>query len=215
MDFDLNPGLRDRIINELNGSKIAEDSRVAYLSALTGRAVQTARRWIDLDTPGLPDLESFARLCCRFNSDANWMLGLTHVRYPLPMLSETATANKVSETQSCAEWIGRLLAKVGELSSGYEINSMVGDDMEPRIKNGAPIWVDTAINDIEANGIYLLKYQGRTLVRQVEIRIGEGLVLTCENARYKPVAIKDLATAKKSGLMVLGRVMLSICIDRM
>ena len=207
VDFNLHPGLRERIISEMDGSKIPEDRRMHYLSMLTGRAIQTARRWIDEEKPGLPDLLSFARLCFRFDSDANWMLGLTQSRYPLPKLpGGIGFQNDVAGT----DWVGTLMEQIRERASCCEVRYMPGDDMEPRIKNGAAMWVDTATTEIQSNGVYLLEYQSRLLVRQVEIRIGDGLLLSCENARYKPTSIKDTATAKKVGLRVIGQIKLSI-----
>ena len=92
---------------------------------------------------------------------------------------------------------------------------MPGDDMEPRIKNGAPMLVDTRTKEIAGNGTYVLEYQRRTLVRNVESRIGEGLVLTCENPKYKQSVIKDAAAAKRMGLKVIGRVRLGIVVERL
>ena len=207
LGFNLHPGLRERIISEMDGAKIPQDRRTHYLSMLTGRAIQTARRWIDEEKPGLPDLLSFARLCYRFDSDANWMLGLTRSRYPLPKSQEGVD---IQNSVVGADWVGALMEQIGERASCCEVRYMPGDDMEPRIKNGAAMWVDTATTEIQSNGVYLLEYQGRLLVRQVEIRIGEGLLLSCENARYKPTSIKDAASAKRVGLRIIGRIKLSV-----
>ena len=87
--------------------------------------------------------------------------------------------------------------------------------MEPRIKNGAPMLVDMRTKEIAGNGTYVLEYQRRTLVRNVESRIGEGLVLTCENPKYKESVVKDAATAKRMGLKVIGRVRLGIVVERL
>ena len=213
-DFNLHPGLRDRIIAEMDRSKIPEDRRLQYLSMLTGRAIQTARRWIDEEKAGLPDLLSFARLCYRFDSDANWMLGLTQSRFPLPKLQgQSVTANDVACVDG-SDWLDQISGQIEEQASDCEVRYMLGDDMEPRIKNGAAMWVDTSVTEIQTNGVYLLEYQKRILVRQVEIRIGEGLVLSCENSRYKPTSIKDANAAKKAGLLVIGRIKLSIVTEK-
>ena len=107
-----------------------------------------------------------------------------------------------------------VIRQVAEDAEGCNTFSMPGDDMEPRIKNGAPMLVDTGMKEIAGNGTYVLEYQGRTLVRNVESRIGEGLVLSCENPKYKESVIKDAATAKRVGLKVVGRVRLAIAVDR-
>jgi hypothetical protein len=214
VNFNLHPGLRDRIIAEMDRSKIPEDRRLQYLSMLTGRATQTARRWIDEEKAGLPDLLSFARLCFRFDSDANWMLGLTHSRFPLPKLHGGMNAQDDVSCVDDPDWRDHIADQIEAQASDCEVRHMLGDDMEPRIKNGAVMWVDTSITEIQTNGVYLLEYQGRTLVRQVEIRVGEGVVLSCENTRYKPTVIKDASVAKKAGLRVVGRIKLSIVTEK-
>ncbi len=156
VDFNLHPGLRDRIIAEMDRSKIPEERRLQYLSMLTGRAIQTARRWIDEEKAGLPDLLSFARLCFRFDSDANWMLGLTQSRFPLPKLQGGIGVRNDAACAGGSDWIEQIAGQIGEQASDCEMRYMLGDDMEPRIKNGATIWVDTSITEIQTNGVYLL-----------------------------------------------------------
>jgi hypothetical protein len=215
LESDLNRVLRDRIIAELDGSNIEKDIRVPYLASLTGCAKQTVRRWIADDAPGLPDLKSLVLLCDRFNSDANWMLGLVKRRYPLPKSLQRSDSTADPRIDGTPDWAEKFQSQLRELCVGYQVKFMIGDEMEPRIKNGAPIWVDPSVAEIQANGIYLLEYEHRILVRQVEIRVGEGLVLSCDNNRYKPTVIKDAIAAKKMGLTVLGLVKLSIALERL
>jgi len=75
--------------------------------------------------------------------------------------------------------------------------------------------VDTRTKEIAGNGTYVLEYQRRTMVRNVESRIGQGLVLSCENPKYKETLIKDAAMAKRMGLKVVGRVKLGIVVQRL
>src|SRR6266496_3365776 len=66
MTMALLPGLRDRLFKEMEGAKIPKEGRLQYLCSMTGRKPQTARRWIETEKPGLPDLESFAAICGAF-----------------------------------------------------------------------------------------------------------------------------------------------------
>lgn len=207
--INLQPGLRDRLIEEMDKSKILEEERLQYLSMLTGRAPQTVRRWLAKEEPGLPDLISFASLCFRFDADANWMLGLAQTRFALPK------AEAGSVQGDMPGWAVHIVKQVTENAVGCETAYMAGDDMEPKIKNGAPMLVDMEAKEIDANGTYLLEYQGKTLVRHVEIRIGEGLLLSCENVKYKPTILKDKTAVKKLGLKVLGRVKLAVGVENL
>jgi len=216
MAVGLLPGLRERLFKEMDGAKIPKEGRLQYLCSMTGRRPQTARRWIETEKPGLPDLESFAAICGAFDTDANWMLGLTKTRYPLPRGPESGDAMQRGEDKNEKfDWMDYVIRQVAEDADGCSTFYMPGDDMEPRIKNGAPMLVDTRTKEIAGNGTYVLEYQRRTLVRNVESRIGEGLVLTCENPKYKGSVIKDAAAAKRMGLKVIGRVRLGIVVERL
>lgn len=216
MAVGLLPGLRERLFKEMDGAKIPKEGRLQYLCSMTGRRPQTARRWIETEKPGLPDLESFAAICGAFDTDANWMLGLTKTRYPLPRVPEPGDAMQRGEDKNEKfDWMDYVIRQVAEDADGCSTFYMPGDDMEPRIKNGAPMLVDTRTKEIAGNGTYVLEYQRRTLVRNVESRIGEGLVLTCENPKYKGSVIKDAAAAKRMGLKVIGRVRLGIVVERL
>jgi len=216
MTMALLPGLRDRLFKEMDGAKIPKEGRLQYLCSMTGRKPQTARRWIETEKPGLPDLESFAAICGAFDTDANWMLGLTKTRYPLPRGPDHGDATQSAQDKNeKLDWMDYVIRQVAEDADGCSTFYMPGDDMEPRIKNGAPMLVDTRTKEIAGNGTYVLEYQRRTLVRNVESRIGEGLVLTCENPKYKQSVIKDAAAAKRMGLKVIGRVRLGIIVERL
>src|SRR6266550_7055634 len=99
------PGLRDRLFKEMDGAKIPKEGRLQYLCSMTGRKPQTVRRWIETDKPGLPDLESFAAICGAFDTDANWMLGLTKTRYALPREPEHGEAAQGGQSRDAdLEW---------------------------------------------------------------------------------------------------------------
>src|SRR6266542_1120614 len=210
------PGLRDRLFREMDGAKIPKEGRLQYLCSMTGRKPQTVRRWIETGKPGLPDLGSFAAICGAFDTDANWMLGLTKTRYALPRELERGEATQSGQSRDeKLTWIDYVSRQLAEDAEGCSTFCMPGDEMEPRIKNGAPMLVDTRTKEIAGNGTYVLEYQRRTLVRNVESRIGQGLVLSCENPKYKETLIKDAATAKRMGLKVIGRVRLGLVIQRL
>ncbi len=194
--------LRERLIAEMDASKIPPKSRVSHLAQMTGCVVQTARRWVDEDKSGLPDLASFVKICRSFDSDANYLLGLIPTRFPLPKNRDRAVGPSFPGDTVCQSY----LADQANEQMRCEVVRMLGDDMEPRIPNGAPMWVDREITDLQENGVYLLEYQDRVMVRQVEMRIGEGLCLSCDNQRYRPTVVKDAVAAEELGLRVLGRV---------
>ena len=205
--LDLTPGFRDRLVEQMDRARVPKEARLAHLSAMTGRVHQTSRRWIDPIKPGLPDLESFALLCIGFHSDANWFLGLR--KAPYAMVCEGArTEDQESATDSsnAAAWIAAIVRDLADEVAGCEPMRMSGDDMDPFIHDGDMMFVDYRTQSIAGNGIYVVEYDGRVMVRTVESRIGEGLVLGCENRKYKECVVRDAAAVKRMGLKVMGKV---------
>ncbi|MES2299392.1 MAG: S24 family peptidase [Pseudomonadota bacterium] len=199
-------GFRKRLIATLDAAMVPKDARLAHLSALTGRVPQTSRRWIDPIKPGLPDLESFALLCQGLKVDANWFLGLTPDRTVsnLPAI-EACPEMQTVDGPSAATWIAPMVQDLSAAATGCSPMKMPGDDMEPLIHDGDMLVVDFGTREIVGNGIYVVECDGRVMVRNVESRIGEGLVLSCANQKYQSSLVKNSVAAERLGLKVLGK----------
>lgn len=216
IEHDVVPSLRERLIAELDRIGLSPPQRLHYLSEISVRALQTVMRWIAKDRPGLPDSKSLALLCLRLDVDANWMLGLTRRRMRFPfenLIDELRPA--FPEQVGRADWIGYLNDKLADEAAVSEVVIMRGDDMAPLINDGCPIFVDTTQTQVDLNGIYVLDYDGRTMVRHVETRIGEGMVLRCENERYGQTVIRSRSRAARLRLKVIGKVLLTIDVRRL
>lgn len=195
--LDLIPGFRDRLLLELDAAGVPPRRRITELSRITGRASPTVRRWVDAEQPGLPDLESFARLCQSLKVDLNYILGLTGVRLPLPVRQAAAEADE--------QWLLEIKGAASRSLDGSEPMVMPGDDMAPRINDGDVLFVDRRVNRMVGNGTYVVEYMGRTMVRIIEDRLSEGFVLRCANERYADVTVPQ-ATIASSDLRIVGKV---------
>lgn len=202
---DLIPGLRERLIDELDHCGVEAAERVRYLSAGTGRAAQSVMRWLSQNVPGLPDLRSLAILCLRLEVDANWMLGLIRVRRPFPSESARTKLLHWLPRAPSADWLGRLDFHMDRLAQGHDVYLMKGDDMAPVIADGMPFLVDSTVSRLAGNGIYFLTLQGVSLVRYVELFGERELVLRCANERYHDITI-DTQEPSTPALQVLGKV---------
>lgn len=196
---DAKNNFRERLIARLNQAEVPAQKRMVYVAAMTGRAVQTVSRWFDAGRPGLPDLESYARLCEGLRCNADWMLGLS------------ATAGKRSETQVTGAnadqgWMGEFLPELVSEFHRCEPMRMSGDEMTPRIRDGDHMFVSRDIDAVSGNGIFVIEWNGRLVVRHVENRIGQGVVLSCENPAYAECVVKDALAAQRMGLRVVGKV---------
>jgi Peptidase S24-like len=199
----LTPGFRDRLIHRLDQSGVPSNARMAYVAALTDRAAQTVSRWFDPQRPGLPDMESCARLCQGLPCSADWILGLPSP--PAKNAPRRAVA-QAGDFELSTRWMVEVIEQLCGAFGACEPMRMKGDEMTPKIRDGDMMFVDTTTNSLDGNGIYALECDGRVMVRKVESRIGKGLVFKCENPQYEERVVKDAAAARRLGLRVIGKV---------
>lgn len=190
---------RQRLMARLDQAEVPAQKRMTYVATLTGRAVQTVSRWFDAGRPGLPDLESYARLCEGLHCNADWMLGLSAT----PGLAAAREANGENADTS---WMVELLNELRGDFHDCETMRMSGDEMAPRIRAGDYMFVSHDLGEVSGNGIYVIEWKDRLVVRHVENRIGYGVVLSCENPAYAECVVKNASAARRMGLRVVGKV---------
>lgn len=207
----LRPMIRDRLLAVMDLGAIPPQARLAHLHAVTGRAPQCSRRWIDPQQPGLPDLEAFALLCQGFELDANRFLGLVNTRAAVD--SEDMGSRGVSPCAEADAWVAAIVGELSQNVQGCRPMRMSGDEMEPVLCDGDLMFVDAGAQAVAGNGVYVLEAGGRTMVRHVECRL-DALVLSCANRRYEPCVISGRAAQRKAGLTVVGKVLGGIGLKR-
>lgn len=80
-----------------------------------------------------------------------------------------------------------------------------GDSMEPTIRDGDILLVDTSIDQVRDNAIYVVVYAGRTLVKRVQLRRDGSVVLSSDNKGV--FDDEEVPAAEVPELAVAGRVM--------
>ena len=193
----LQPGFRDRLIDTLDRAGVPLAARRAYVASLTSCAPQSVSRWLHPDRPGLPDLESFTRLCVGLRCSSDSLLDLR-----LDAAGTDSSATGVDEVA----WAREILRSMRCEAPACDVIRMRGDEMAPTIRDGDAVFVDRARPRILGSGIYALALAGRTLVRRVEAGLGTGFTLRCEQPGYREHALDDEAAAARLGLRVLGQV---------
>lgn len=193
----LQPAFRDRLIDALDRAGVPVAARQAYVASLTSRAPQTVSRWFDQDRPGLPDLESFARLCAGLRCSSDSLLDLR---------LDTGMPGSSSAAADEATWAREILQSMRCECADCDVVRMRGDEMAPTIRDGDVMFVDRGLRRILGSGIYALELAGRTVVRRVETGLGAELTLKCEQPGYREHVMADEAAATRMGLRVLGKV---------
>lgn len=194
---ELLPAFRDRLVDALDRVGVPQAARQAYVASLTSRAPQTVSRWLDPERPGLPDLESFMRLCMglRCSSDAllDLRLETSAAGLPADSIDEVTWAQEVFQSMKCE-------------CPECDVVRMRGDEMAPTIRDGDALFVDRGPRQVLGNGIYALELAGRTVVRRVEAGFGSTLTLKCEQPGYREHVFEDEIAAARMGLRIVGKV---------
>lgn len=100
-----------------------------------------------------------------------------------------------------AEWLRRR----GINAAAAHVLTAKGDSMEPTLRDGDILLVDTSIDSVVDNAIYVVVYAGRTLVKRVQLRRDGSVVLRSDNtAVFDEEAVPANEVPE---LIVAGRVM--------
>ncbi len=76
--------------------------------------------------------------------------------------------------------------------------------MEPTIRDGDILLIDTSVTEVRDNGIYCVVYGNMLLVKRVHPRMNGSLQLISDNAIYPP---EEVTPAEVPALSIAGRVM--------
>lgn len=196
--LDLVPGVRDRLQLRLATMGVPADKAVSHVARITHRAAQSVRRWFDPGSPGLPDLQSFARLCAGLDCSADEMIGI-----PGRDVQTPASGADLVVVANCIHSMAERLTRSGNLGVPMRVP---GDEMAPHLREGDLVFVDTTVDKLSGNGLYALRCDGQMIIRRVEQRIDKGLVLKCDNKAYGDHAFRSPTTARHRGLEIIGKI---------
>ena len=81
---------------------------------------------------------------------------------------------------------------------------VVGDSMEPEVKNGDTVLIDESQNEIIAGGLFAVGIEQEVFVKYLD-RIPGKLVLRSENPKYTPIEV-DMNSHLAEPVRIIGRV---------
>ncbi|MFN3319983.1 MAG: helix-turn-helix transcriptional regulator [Allorhizobium sp.] len=99
-----------------------------------------------------------------------------------------------------ADWLRRR----GVNPQAARILTARGDSMEETIRDGDILLVDTSINRIRDNAIYVVSYGDMVLVKRIHGRVNGSLQLISDNTRYPA---EEVPAEQVNELNIAGRVM--------
>jgi phage repressor protein C with HTH and peptisase S24 domain len=64
-----------------------------------------------------------------------------------------------------------------------------GDSMEPTIRDGDVLVVDTSVTEVENSRVYIVDVNGRLMVKRIQLRLDGSLVIKSDNPKYEPEVV--------------------------
>ena len=93
--------------------------------------------------------------------------------------------------------------KLGGNLNKIQVITARGDSMEPTIENGDVMFVDTAVEAFEGDGLYLLWYIDGLKAKRLQSTVGGGLMIISDNSSYQTETVRgeDL-----NAVRIIGRI---------
>lgn len=93
--------------------------------------------------------------------------------------------------------------KLGGNLKKIQVITARGDSMEPTIEDGDVMFVDTAIEAFEGDGLYLLWYIDGLKAKRLQSTVGGGLMIISDNSSYQTETVRgeDL-----NAVRIIGRI---------
>lgn len=83
-----------------------------------------------------------------------------------------------------------------------------GDSMEPTLKDGDWVLVDTSRNAVDSDGMFLIRMTSGLAVKRIQNTIGSDIVIKSDNPKY------DNITASASDVYVVGKVIYTLTAEK-
>lgn len=134
----------------------------------------------------------------------------------VPQLNIEASAgfgDYVNEESNCvvkmiglsSDWLNQTLPSADRKS--LVVHAVSGDSMEPTLKDNDFVLLDTSVDKVTRDGLYVVGFDGLLFSKRVQVLPGRKLKLISDNDAYDPVII-DLMDESCS-FHVIGRVVYS------
>jgi phage repressor protein C with HTH and peptisase S24 domain len=139
------------------------------------------------------------------NADAN--LGPDFVllpRRPDPAAADSGSQSPPPDAAFIAlrhDWVRSVLGVEPEQLS---VETALGESMQPGIRDGDLLFVDTSENRFRSFGIYVVEVAGERLVKRVQPKLDGSVTLISDNAAYET---EHVPPAQAAEIRVIGRVM--------
>lgn len=203
--------LKDILSKEYGERKIF-DKDVAKALGITPEHLSMLKRRQKLPLPELLDF------CARKRININWLLydqdphslceetqKFIYVRYFKDIGASAGGGAFNYESEVERLYIDEKIAQMlGGRPDFIEAVNVIGDSMEPLLRDGSIVFVDRSLNDIKRGGIFLIATTAGVFIKRVRLRVDGKVELISQNPSYSTEVIEP------ETLNVIGKVVGSV-----
>lgn len=158
----------------------------------------------------VPQMELFAQIC-KVGKDEIYgeikpLSGEPTNTVTIDIISATPCCGSGADSEYADEVVGKWVMPVNDFrditfAKPQDVKQMrvVGDSMEPTIKDGDYILVDTSHNVFDVDGIYLIRMVNGLSVKRLQAGLND-IKIHSDNKKYEPI------TAKQGEVFTIGKV---------
>ena len=95
-----------------------------------------------------------------------------------------------------------LKVSLGLSPASAAVISVYGDSMEPYLTDGDLILIDTGVNRVSNNAVYVIQYGDSLLVKRIQLKGDDTVIVKSDNPHYEPETFRGDAAER---LRVVGR----------
>lgn len=185
------------------------------LSLMVGKGDSYIQRFIKLGLPERLPENVRLQLSKILKVDEQLLTDLPIERHLMPQDDKTVIIDIISATPCCGtgsdanyadEVVGKWIMPLADykdltFAAPENIKQMrvIGDSMEPTIKDGDYILADTSYKSFEVDGIYLIRMLNGLAVKRLQAGLNDIKILS-DNKKYEPI------TASAGEVFIIGKV---------
>lgn len=217
--------MKDEISKRVRQAIAECDLSMSEIARRLGISPQSVRAW--KIGKAIPSIDRLGALANATGKSLSWLQGNAQEAdinataedvVSIPMYDVSASAGPGIEAFTGDQVVRRIDVTVQWLKTNVNCSSIAnltlitvsGDSMEPTLRDGDVIFVDTGVNIFRSDSIYVARINGEIFVKRFQKKPNGNLMMISDNARYETFELSP-----NDDVTLIGRVCFHWAAERM
>lgn len=95
------------------------------------------------------------------------------------------TQQRIKSMQISRDFVTRILRNTSALATSLALVTVAGDSMDPTIRDGDIVVIDSSVHAIERDGVYIFTLGSETFIKRLQ-RMPDSILVISDNPLYSP-----------------------------